>query len=200
MRKITQDLEGRLSIGILGGSFNPAHRGHLEVTQAARQLLGVDRCWWLVSPGNPLKDPMGYAPFEERVALASEMTEGLPWLTVSGIEARLGTRYTIDTIRVLRERFPHLRPVWVMGADSLAGFHRWRDWREIAALVPIAVISRPGYDMAALHSPAARALERYRLPARAARVLPDLKGSAWVFLPAVHNPLSSTLLRGKSAP
>ena len=200
MRKITQDLEGHLSIGILGGSFNPAHRGHLEVTRAARHLLSLDRCWWLVSPGNPLKDPEGYAPFEERFAAAEDLTRQFRWLTVSGMEQRLGTRFTVDTMRVLTARFRHARFVWLMGADSLATFHLWRDWRAIAQMVPIAVMSRPGEQMAALTSPAARALSRYRVPADEARTLAARRAPAWVYLPVVHNPVSSTEIREKRDP
>lgn len=201
MRKITPDLEGRLTIGVLGGSFNPAHRGHLEVTAAARHLLCLDRCWWLVSPGNPLKDPAQYAPLDQRVKAARAMTRTLPWLSVSGIEADLGTRYTADTLAALKSRFPAARLVWIMGADSLLSFHRWRDWRQIAQMVPIAVVSRPGFMLPSLVSRAARALGQYRLAEDEAALLPDLEPPAWVFLPAVHNPVSSTAIRaGKGTP
>lgn len=200
LRRITKDLEGNLSIGILGGSFNPAHRGHLEVTDAARYLLRLDRCWWLVTPGNPLKAPEGYKPLQERLEGAHNLARGRPWLSVSDIERSLGTCYTFDTLTLLRNRFPQMRPVWLMGADSLTTFHKWRDWEQIARLMPIAVISRPGYELAALKAPAAQSLAKYRLPAQRASVLSRMPAPAWIFLSKVHNPLSSTAIRNQTGP
>ena len=200
MRKITQDLEGNLSVGLLGGSFNPAHRGHLEVTDAARHLLSLDRVWWMVSPQNPLKDSGETAPLEERMAGAAELTRGRAWLSVTDIERQMGTQYTVDTLKALISRFPGNRFVWLMGADNLAGFHHWRAWREIAALVPIAVISRPGTGLAALSSPAAATLSRFRIGAEKAAILPHLVPPAWSYLPVVHNPLSSTDIRSGKTP
>lgn len=197
MRQITPDLEGNLVTGLLGGSFNPAHRGHLEVSDAARQLLSLQRCWWLVSPQNPLKDSSQTAPLQERIASAVALTATRPWVTVSDIETRLGTQFTIDTLKALIERFPGNHFVWIMGADNLAGFHRWRDWRKIASLVPIVVISRPGSRLSALNSPAAQALARHRIAPRSARLLPYLRPPAWIYLPAVHNPQSSTAIRSQ---
>lgn len=182
-------------VGILGGSFNPAHPGHLHITEAARRLCRLDRVYWLVTPGNPLKSSDEYAPLAARKAHAEALTAGRPWLTVSDIEARWGTRYSIDTLTQITTRYPGLKPVWIMGADSLASFHRWRAWQAIAQTLPICVMSRPGANMSALNSPAARALGRYRLPERAAADLADCAAPAWVFLPRVHNPTSATALR-----
>lgn len=194
-RLMTQDLEGNLVTGLLGGSFNPAHRGHLEVTDAARHLLGLQRCWWLVSPQNPLKSTRETAPLDERLARAEKQAAGRPWLSVTGIERQLGTQYTADTLTALTARFPRNRFVWIMGADNLAGFHRWSRWRQIAETMPIAVVSRPGAQMAALTSPAARVYAERRLRPEEARALPFVEPPAWVYLPVVHNPLSSTALR-----
>ena len=159
---ITASIAAGQRVGLLGGSFNPAHQGHIEITEAARRQLRLDQCWWLVSPGNPLKDPSIYGALDDRCALASAMAQGRPWLRVTAIEDRLGTRYTIDTLKALTTRFASTRFVWLMGADNLASFHQWRDWRGIAAAMPICVVSRPGYAQAALASPAARVLAQYR--------------------------------------
>src|SRR4051794_10672888 len=133
-------------IGLLGGSFNPAHRGHRRISLEAMRVLGLDEIWWLVSPGNPLKEgAQDMAPFEARLASARDMAKRSR-IRVSDFEAEAGTRYTVDTLRELPRRFPEHRFMWLMGADSLRNFHRWKDWREIARMVPIAVIRRPGYD------------------------------------------------------
>jgi nicotinate-nucleotide adenylyltransferase len=132
--------------GLLGGSFNPAHRGHRHVSLSAIRALDLGELWWLVSPGNPLKAGAGdMAPLAARLASARAMARRAP-IRATAIEARLGTRYTIDTLTHLVRRYPNRRFIWLMGADNLAQFHRWKDWRRIAALVPIAVIARPGYD------------------------------------------------------
>ena len=137
-------------IGILGGSFNPAHRGHRAITLAAIDALALDEAWWLVSPGNPLKDAArDMAPLAARLASARAMARRAP-IRATDIETRLHTRYTLDTIRKLKRRYPKNRFIWLMGADNLAEFHRWKNWRQIAREVPIAVIARPGYDGRAL--------------------------------------------------
>jgi nicotinate-nucleotide adenylyltransferase len=151
-------------IGLLGGSFNPAHGGHRRVSLFAREALGLDAVWWLVSPGNPLKDPAGMAPLAARFASAVSQARRAP-IKVSAIERELGTRFTVDTLRALLRRWPKCQFVWLMGADNLGQFHRWRDWRTIARLMPIAVIARPGYDAVAIASPAMAWLRRYRTPA-----------------------------------
>jgi nicotinate-nucleotide adenylyltransferase len=148
--------------GLLGGSFNPAHRGHRKISLAAIDALGLDEVWWLVSPGNPLKPAAGMAPLQARVASARVAARRAP-IRVTAIERELGTRYTIDTLRALRRRFPGRRFVWIMGADNLAQFHRWKAWRGIARIVPIAVFARPGYGAKAFASPAMGWLRSYRV-------------------------------------
>ncbi|WP_336985222.1 nicotinate-nucleotide adenylyltransferase [Altererythrobacter aquiaggeris] len=150
--------------GLLGGSFNPAHGGHRRVSLFALQALGLDEVWWLVSPGNPLKPKRGMAPLAARVKAAQKMTGRAP-IKVTAIERELGSTYTVDTLSALNRRFAKRDFVWLMGADNLAQFHRWKRWREIARTMPIAVIARPGYDSQATASPAMAWLGRYRVPA-----------------------------------
>jgi nicotinate-nucleotide adenylyltransferase len=147
--------------GLLGGSFNPAHVAHRRISLFARDALGLDEVWWLVSPGNVLKPAVGMAPLGARVASARKVARRAP-IRVTAIEAELGTRYTIDTLRRIKHRYPKRRFVWLMGADNLAQFHRWRGWRAIAREMPIAVVARPGYDAQALASPAMVWLRRWR--------------------------------------
>jgi nicotinate-nucleotide adenylyltransferase len=181
--------------GLLGGSFNPAHRGHRRVSAHALNALGLDEIWWLVSPGNPLKSGVrDMAPLPARIASARVAARRLP-IRVTAIERELGTRYTIDTLRLLVRRYPRRRFVWLMGADNLAQFHLWRDWRKIAALVPIAVISRPGYDDDAQATPAMGWLRRYVRPARQARKWTKWRLPALVLLDLPPDPTSATLLR-----
>jgi nicotinate-nucleotide adenylyltransferase len=149
------------TIGLLGGSFNPAHAAHRRISLYALAALGLDEVWWLVSPGNVLKPVEGMAGLTTRVAAARRVARRAP-IRVSAIEAEMGTRYTVDTLARLQRRFPKIRFIWLMGADNLAQFHRWRDWRRIARLMPIAVIARPGYDAAAVASPAMVWLRRWR--------------------------------------
>lgn len=184
-------------VGLFGGSFNPAHSGHLGVADVARRACRLDRVVWLVNPASPLKQAGDYLPLAERLDRARALTAGRPWLTVSDAEARLGTRYTADTIAALRERAPATRMVWIMGADSLASFHRWRDWRGIAASVPMLVVSRPGEGRAALTSLAARTFAESRVPASEAHRLPDASPPAWAYLPALHDPASATAIRAR---
>ena len=182
------------AVGVFGGSFNPAHSGHLAVSDAARRA-GLSRVAWLVSPGNPLKARDGYLPLAERIARAEALTAGRPWLRVSGIEATMNTRYTADTLARL-SAVSRARLVWIMGADSLAGLHRWHDWRMIASAVPMLVVSRPGQAMAALKGPAARALADARV---APEVVAHAAPPAWAYLHAVHDPASATALRAQSS-
>ena len=147
--------------GLLGGSFNPAHGGHRRISLFAIRALGLDELWWLVSPGNPLKPKVGMAPLAPRVASAQVQARRAP-IRVTAIERELGTRFTVDTLRALQRRYPKRRFIWLMGSDNLAQFHRWRDWRGIARAMPIAVIARPGYDGAAVASPAMAWLGRFR--------------------------------------
>jgi nicotinate-nucleotide adenylyltransferase len=180
--------------GLLGGSFNPAHRGHRKVSRHAIAKLGLDEVWWLVSPGNPLKDAEGMAPFASRFLSARRAARGLP-IRVTAIEREFGTRFTLDTLRALRRRFPNRDFVWLMGADNLAQFHRWRDWRKIAALVPIAVIARPGYDGAAHAARAMGWLRRFVRPAGQARQWTRWRSPALVLLRLPPDPTSATGIR-----
>ena len=148
-------------VGLLGGSFNPAHGGHRRISLRALAILGLDEVWWLVSPGNPLKPVEGMAPLSARFASARVQARRAP-IRVSAIERDLGTRYTADTLCALVRRYPNLRFVWLMGADNLAQLHRWREWRRLARTMPIAVVARPGYDGQALAAPAMAWLGRFR--------------------------------------
>lgn len=149
--------------GLLGGSFNPAHGGHRRITRFAMDALGLDEVWWLVSPGNPLKPKKGMAPLPARLKSARDQARGLP-IVPTAIERDLGTRFTVDTLQALTRRYPKRQFAWLMGSDNLAQFHLWRKWRTIARTMPIAVIARPGYDGAALASPAMAWLRRYQVP------------------------------------
>ena len=145
-----------LRIGLLGGSFNPAHAGHLYVSETALKRLGLDSVWWLVSPGNPLKDGAGMAPLAARLESAKRIAAHEPRIHVSALEAALHTIYTIDTVKALRRRFPKLHFVWLMGSDNLQQFSHWRSWQTLARLIPIAVVQRPGTILAALNAPLVR--------------------------------------------
>jgi nicotinate-nucleotide adenylyltransferase len=183
-----------MRIGLLGGSFNPPHVAHRAISLFAIKRLKLDRVWWLVTPGNPLKDQDGLRDLNERTAAARKMAND-PRIDVSCLESVIGTRYTVDTISYLRRRASGLRFVWIMGADNLAQFHRWQNWRRIASEVPIAVIDRPPQSFRALAAPAAQALARYRLPENQAGRLADQRPPAWVFLTGMKLNLSSTGLR-----
>ena len=181
-------------IGLLGGSFNPAHRAHRRLSLTARDALGLDEIWWLVSPGNPLKPQQGMAPLAARYASARRAAAGAP-IRVTAIERELGTVYTADTLAALVRRYPKYRFVWLMGADNLAQFHRWRDWRKIASLVPIAVVTRPGYDARALKAPAWGWLRRFVRPASIARNWTLWRPPALVLLSLPPDRTSATAIR-----
>jgi nicotinate-nucleotide adenylyltransferase len=183
-----------MRVGLLGGSFNPPHLAHRAISLFAIKRLKLDRIWWLVTPGNPLKDDKTLHDLEERSEAARQVASD-PRIDVTCLESVIGTRYTIDTVRYLRRRASGLRFVWIMGADNLAQFHRWQNWRDIASEVPIAVIDRPPRSFRALASPASQALARYRLPERQAGMLADHRAPAWVFLTGLKLNLSSTGLR-----
>lgn len=151
---------GRLRIGLLGGSFNPAHSGHLYVSETALKQLKLDSVWWLVSPGNPLKASSGMAPFASRLKSAEAIAGRHPDIHVSALEEILGTRYTIDTVGALIRRFPRVQFVWLMGSDNLAQFSRWRRWQDLARMIPIAVVQRPGSILASLNAPLIRRFGR----------------------------------------
>ena len=186
-------LEPGMKVGLFGGSFDPAHHGHAMVAETALRRLRLDRLIWLVSPGNPLK-PAASADFDRRLASARVLAAG-PRMSVSGAEAQLGVRYTIDTVRALKARYPAVRFVWVMGADSLLGFHRWRGWTELMAEVPVAVVTRPGAAIRSRLAPAARRFAHARLPSSQAGRLPFARPPAWTFLRAPWSFASSTALR-----
>jgi nicotinate-nucleotide adenylyltransferase len=183
-----------MRIGLLGGSFNPPHVAHRAISLFAIKRLKLDRVWWLVTPGNPLKDDGALHDLDERVEAARQLADD-PRIDISCLESVIGTRYTVDTITYLRRRASGLRFVWIMGADNLAQFHRWQNWRRIASEVPIAVIDRPPQSFRALAAPAAQALARYRLPENQAGRLADQPAPAWVFLTGMKLSLSSTGLR-----
>ena len=180
--------------GLLGGSFNPAHDAHRRISLFATAALGLDEVWWLVSPGNPLKPAQGMAPLSARVKSARRAARRAP-IRVTAIERQLGTRYTIDTLRALKRRYPKRRFIWLMGADNLAQFHRWKDWRSIAREMPIAVIARPGYDDAALASPAMAWLRRFRVPAAGLRNRGEWSAPALIELRFDPDPRSATAIR-----
>ena len=161
-----------MRIGLLGGSFNPPHAAHRAISLFAIKRLKLDRVWWLLTPGNPLKDTGRLHGLAERADAAREVADD-PRIDISCLEAVIGTRYTVDTIIHLRRRVSGVRFVWIMGADNLAQFHRWKNWRRIASEVPIAVIDRPPQSFRALAAPAAQALARYRLPENQAARLAD---------------------------
>jgi nicotinate-nucleotide adenylyltransferase len=183
-----------MRIGLFGGTFDPPHQAHLGATLLALKRLKLDRVWWLVTPGNPLKNTRGLAPLLDRIAAAHTLTRH-PRIDITGLEAVIKTRYTYDTISWLRARCPGVRFVWIMGADNLRSFHRWQKWRKIAELVPIVVIDRLGPSLYAAASPAGHALARVRIPEYAASTLPNRKAPVWAFLHGLKSPLSSTALR-----
>ena len=181
-------------VGLLGGSFNPAHEGHLHISLFALQRLRLDAVWWLVSPQNPLKSATGMAAFDERFARA-ELVAQDPRIQVSDIELKLGTRYTVDTLRTLCRRHAQHRFVWIMGADNLIQLPRWRNWTSLVDLVPVAVFARPGYSQRSLFGAAAHRYRRKRVPDHAAAGLADRKAPAWVFLHTPMHPASATAIR-----
>ncbi|WP_313901472.1 nicotinate-nucleotide adenylyltransferase [Methylobacterium sp. J-070] len=183
-----------MRIGLYGGSFNPAHLGHRHVTLMALRRLGLDRVWWLVSPGNPLKSRTALPAVAFRCAQAQRVARH-PRIAVTGVEAALNARFTVQTLRFLARRRPGVHFVWIMGADSLATFHRWKGFAEIARLVPIAVIDRPGFTMTPLSARAARRLAGARLAEADAPALPLRTPPAWVFLHGPRSALSSTAIR-----
>ncbi len=186
-----------MRIGLFGGSFNPPHEAHRLVALTALKRLGLDAVWWLVTPGNPLKSGGGLAPLADRMAAAQRLA-GHPAIHVTGAEAALGTRFTFDTIAALKARCRGVRFVWIMGADNLAQFHLWQNWRGIAGLLPLAVVDRPGASLRAVSGVAARTLAGYRLNESDGLLLPFARPPAWIFLHGLKSPLSSTAIRQKT--
>lgn len=185
-----------MRVGLYGGSFNPAHEGHAHVAETARRRLRLDRVIWLVSPQNPLKPSHETASLVERMAGARRFARGRAMI-VSDVETLIGTQYTIDTLRVLKARFPGVKFVWIMGADSLAGFHRWRGWTQVMREAPVAVVSRPWISLKSRFSPAARRFAHARRSSTQAALLPGAPTPRWTFLRGPLNFQSSTALRGR---
>ncbi len=189
-------IHGDRRIGLLGGSFNPAHEGHRHISLLALELLGLDQVWWLVSPQNPLKPSRDMAPFADRTKQARVVARH-PLIRVSEIEASLGTRYTADTLQALTATHRRMRFVWIMGADNLLQVPNWRRWPDIFESVPIAVFDRPTYSLRALQGKAARRFRGARIHPRLARQLASLTPPAWVFLDRARDPRSATAIRGQ---
>ena len=184
-------------IGLLGGSFNPAHRGHRHISLEAMRALGLDEVWWLVSPGNPLKEgAKDMAPFEARFSAAERMARGAR-IRVSDFEQKEGTRFSVDTVQRLKQRHPEHRFIWLLGSDTLPNFHFWRDWRGLAREVPIAVIRRPGYDSAAHAARAMGWLRRFVHPSSQASHWTEWSAPAIVFLRLSLDPTSATAIRAQ---
>ena len=184
-----------LRIGLLGGSFNPAHKGHVHLSQTALDRLGLDEVWWMVSPQNPLKSTDGMAPFAERVASARKFAASESRIVVSEIERDMGTRYTVDTLRALRGRFPDTRFVFLLGADNFIQLPKWRGWSTILRTVPIAIFPRPSYSYRALTGRAAKRFARFRVPEVRAYRLAERRAPAWVFVGMAPDATSATRIR-----
>lgn len=184
-------------IGLLGGSFDPAHAGHAHITREALKRFGLDGVWWMVSPGNPLKE-RGPAALDARMARAREVMQH-PRVEITDIERQLGTRYTAQTIAKLQLLYPHVKFVWLMGADNMAQFHLWQDWRGIMQSVPIGVLARPGQRISARLSRAAALYAPYRIPGRFGHLLARSDAPAWCFVNLPMNDASSTAIRAKGA-
>lgn len=182
-------------IGLLGGSFDPAHGGHVHITREALKRFGLDHVWWLVSPGNPLKE-RGPAALETRLRYARSVMQH-PKVQVTDIESRLGTRYTAQTLRSLLPRYPGVRFVWLMGADNLAGFHHWQDWEDIMQMLPVGVLARPGDRISARRSVAAQHYDTARLPGAASQLLATRAAPSWCYINVPLSAASSTAIRAR---
>jgi nicotinate-nucleotide adenylyltransferase len=183
---------------VLGGSFNPAHEGHLHVARQAMVHCGLDQLWLMVSPGNPLKSARGMAPFAQRLASARKIADGRR-IIATDIEKRLGTQYTADTMAALKRRFPAAKFVWLMGADNLTQLPKWDRWQRVVHAMPMLILPRPGQTRKALAGQAVKNMARHRLGARSGLCLPQASAPAWILLPVKENPVSATALRARMA-
>jgi nicotinate-nucleotide adenylyltransferase len=183
-----------MKIGLFGGTFDPPHDAHRAACLIAMRRLDLDRVWWLVTPGNPLKDTRGLSPLATRIAAAQDLARH-PRIVVTGLEAAIGARYTYDTVKYLKAHCPGVRFVWIMGADNLRSFHRWENWRGLTRLIPIAVVDRLGPSLYSTAGVAGQAMARFRVPETAARSLANREPPAWAYLHGLKSPLSSTALR-----
>jgi nicotinate-nucleotide adenylyltransferase len=183
-----------MTVGLFGGSFNPPHQGHLLVTEIAIRKLKLDQLWWIVTPGNPLKDTSGLPPLAKRIAWSQAVNTD-PRVKVTAFEAAHQVRFTADTLAIVRRLNPGVRFVWIMGADNLASFHKWQNWRDIAMTFPIAVIDRPGSTLSYLSSKMAKTFEYARIDESDASLLASLPAPAWTFLHGPRSPVSSTAIR-----
>ena len=189
-----------MKIGLLGGSFNPAHEGHLHISRLALERLKLDQLWWLVSPQNPLKSENAMAPLADRLAGAKKIAQADPRIVVTDMEEELGTRHTLDTVLALKTRFDEASFVWVMGADLLAQIHHWKRWRSLFKTVPIAIFARPAYSSRALSARAARRFATSRVSRFRAGALADMKPPAWAYLRTRLNSQSATRIRSRDCP
>ncbi|WP_311032443.1 nicotinate-nucleotide adenylyltransferase [Mesorhizobium koreense] len=183
-----------MAVGLFGGSFNPPHAGHALVVEIALRRLGLDRLWWMVTPGNPLKNANDLRPLAERIRLSETLADD-PRIVVTAFEASHHIRYTADTLALVKERNPGVDFVWIMGADSLRDFHRWERWRQIALTFPIAVMDRPGSTLSFLSSVMAKTFDYARIDEKDAPLLARMKPPAWTFIHGPRSSLSSTALR-----
>lgn len=200
MNRIPAEAPPGLRVGLLGGSFNPAHDGHLHVSRLALERLRLDSVWWMVSPQNPLKPAAGMASLEDRLAAARAVAMADSHVRVGAVERDLGTRYSVDTVEALHGRYPGVRFVWLMGADLLIQLPRWKRWQAFFRRVPIAVFARPSYSLRAVSGHAARRFSAARLPASRAPGLAAEKPPAWVYLKTPLHGASASRIRAQRAP
>lgn len=182
-------------VGLLGGSFNPPHAAHKLITQTALKRLQLDAVWWVVTPGNPLKSRTELSPLSERLELCRDLADGDPRIKITAFEEDLPSTFTAGTLSYLKLRYPGVRFVWLMGADNLATFHLWEQWRSIAGMMPIAVVDRPNWRLASMVSPAARFMSKFYMPEDQAGTLASTDAPTWTFLTGPLSDLSSTALR-----
>ncbi|MHC5307675.1 nicotinate-nucleotide adenylyltransferase [Bartonella sp. LJL80] len=184
-------------VGLFGGSFNPPHDGHLMVAKTATKRLHLDQLWWMVTPGNPLKDHSNLASLEERMLMSRQLVDD-PRIKITGFEQTIQIRQSVATIAHIIARNNGVRFVWVMGGDSLASFHHWHQWRDIAQMIPIAIIDRPSARMSPLSSQMAQTYSRFRIDETDAAALPFMSPPAWVYIHGRLSTASSTVLRGQA--